>query len=159
MEATQLNRALLDFIDHSPNSFFAVKNAAEQLSAAGFTRLSESERWELIPGGSYYTTRNSSALIAFRLPPADFLGISVMASHADSPAFKLKPKFEMSAEGTFLKLNTERYGGMILSTWFDRPLSIAGRVMVKTESGAESRLVNLDRDLLVIPSLAIHMNR
>ena len=159
MEATQLNRALLDFIDHSPNSFFAVKNAAEQLSAAGFTRLSESERWELIPGGSYYTTRNSSALIAFRLPDADFLGFSVMASHADSPAFKLKPKFEMSAEGTFLKLNTERYGGMILSTWFDRPLSIAGRVMAKTESGAESRLVNLDRDLLVIPSLAIHMNR
>lgn len=159
MDAASLNRKLLAFIEQSPNSFFAVKTAAEKLEEAGFSRLCEGERWELSPGGSYFTTRNSSALIAFRLPKEELIGFQIMASHADSPSFKLKPNFELKAEDHFLKLNTERYGGMILSSWFDRPLSIAGRVMVKTENGAESRLVRIDRDLLIIPSLAIHMNR
>ena len=159
MEQNELNRELIRFIEKSPNSFFAVKTAAEALDKAGFTYLFEGDCWDLTPGMSYYTTRNSSALIAFRLPEKDLLGFSIMASHADSPCFKLKPNFELKAEDRFLKLNTERYGGMILSTWFDRPLSIAGRVMIKTETGVESRLVNLDQDLLVIPSLAIHMNR
>ena len=153
-------KELLQFLKKSPTAFHAVKTIGEKLAEAGYTRLSEKERWDLRQGGCYYVTRNDSSVIAFRLPAADFRGYQIMASHSDSPAFKLKDQPEMSVEGHYVKLNVEKYGGMLMAPWFDRPLSAAGRVMVKTAEGKiESRLVDLDRDLLMIPSLAIHMNR
>ena len=159
MDAQNLCRALMDFLDKSPNSFFTVKNISNTLLEAGFCRLGEGEAWELEAGHDYFTTRNGSSLIAFRLPHEKPLGFQLMASHTDSPTFRVKPNPVLSVEDSLLRLNTERYGGMILSTWLDRPLSVAGRVLLRTTEGIESRLINIDRDLLVIPSLAIHMDR
>ena len=154
----RISAELIDFLDRSPNAFFAVDNMKRMLAEAGFRELKECERWHPEPGRGYYVTRNGSALIAFRMPERPFRGYQIMASHCDSPAFRVKTKAGMES-GAYVKLNVERYGGMILSTWLDRPLSLAGRVLVDTGSGVESRLVNIDRDLLIIPSLAIHMNR
>ncbi len=109
--------------------------------------------------GKYYVIRNGSALIAFRIPKRDFLGFQIMASHSDSPSFKIKENPEMDVEGHYVKLNVEKYGGMLCAPWFDRPLSVAGRVIVKDGSRLVTRLVNIDRDLCMIPNLAIHMNR
>ena len=154
-----INRELIDFLDASPNAFFAVANMAKKLDRAGFTRLSEGDAWTLEAGGDYYVTRNGSALIAFRVPAGEWKGFNVMASHADSPSFKVKTDPEISVEERFTTLNIEKYGGMLCRTWFDRPLSVAGRVLVRTPDGVESRLVCVDRDLMMIPSLAIHMDR
>ena len=159
MEKEPVNRALLDFIDASPNSFYAVRNLCAAMEKEGFTPLRERETWTLEPGRGYYVTRNGSALIAFRLPRERCEGFQIMASHSDSPALKLKVNAAMDPVGGLVRLNVERYGGMILSTWFDRPLSVSGRVMVRAAEGVETRLVNVERDLLVIPSLAIHMDR
>lgn len=159
MDTERINRELLDFLDSSPNAFFAVANMAKKLERAGFVRLSEGDIWTLAPGGDYFVTRNGSALIAFRVPAGEWSGFNIMASHADSPSFKVKTDPEISVEGNFTTLNIEKYGGMLCRTWFDRPLSVAGRVVIRTESGVESRLVCVDRDLLMIPSLAIHMDR
>ena len=151
-----LTRELFDYIEKSPESFHAVKNLAGMLEAAGYARLYESEEWTLTEGKGYYVLRNGSSIIAFRYQ-SDFTGFQIAASHSDCPSFKIKDKGELAGE--FLRLNTERYGGMIMSTWLDRPLSVAGRVIVEGENGVEIRLVNVDRDLIVIPSVAIHMNR
>ncbi|MBR1496876.1 MAG: M18 family aminopeptidase, partial [Oscillospiraceae bacterium] len=159
MDAQNLCRALMGFLDKCPNSFFTVKNISNTLLDAGFRRLGEGEAWELEADHGYFTTRNGSSLIAFRLPHEKPLGFQLMASHTDSPTFRVKPNPVLSVEDSLLRLNTERYGGMILSTWLDRPLSVAGRVLLRTAEGIESRLINIDRDLLVIPSLAIHMDR
>ncbi len=110
-------------------------------------------------GGKYFVTRNLSSVIAFKVPTKDFNSFHIVASHSDSPTFKIKDNPEQSVKGKYVQLNTEHYGGMIYSTWFDRPLSVAGRAMVKTDKGVQTRLVNIDRDLLVIPNLAIHMDR
>ena len=104
-------------------------------------------------------TRNQSSVIAFKVPAADFTGFQIMASHSDSPSFKIKENPEMEAEGHYIKLNVEKYGGMIISPWFDRPLSIAGRLVTEEDGRLVSRLVNVDKDLVMIPNLAIHMNR
>ncbi len=149
---------LFEFIEQSPNPYFAVKEMRGILSDAGFKELSEADRWEL-GEGKYFVTRDGSSLIALVIPKADFKGFNIIASHSDSPAFKIKTNAQITVDGAYNKLNTEKYGGMILSTWFDRPLSVAGRILVRTEGGIETRLVNLDRDLLTIPSLAIHMDR
>ena len=149
---------LLDFIDKSPTSFHAVENIKKRLLKQGFEELLECREWNLSLGGKYFVTRNHSSLIAFSLPETGGKMYQMAASHTDSPAFKIKPEPEIESDG-YLKLNTEKYGGMILSTWLDRPLSIAGRVFVDGEGGVEERLVNFDRDLLVIPNLAVHMNR
>lgn len=122
-------------------------------------RLLEGEKWQLEPGKGYYVTRNDSALIAFRIPKKEFTGFQVMASHSDSPVFKDKGKCRDRGREHYVKLNVEKYGGMICSPWLDRPLSVAGRIVVKTADGVEARLVKVDRDLLIIPNLAIHMNR
>ncbi len=156
-EAT--NRALLDFLDRSPNAFYAVANMKKILAQNGFSELYEGQDWRLEAGGSYYVTRNDSALIAFRLPEADFSGFQIMASHCDSPVFKLKCEPELEVDQHYVKLNVEKYGGMLCAPWLDRPLSVAGRIVLETGDGIETRLVNLDRDLLIIPNLAIHMNR
>lgn len=155
---------MLDFIHRSPSCFHAVANVAEMLKTQGFRELKEKDDWDLSWGEGFFVTRNDSSLIAFRLPTesekwATPQGFHIVASHSDSPAFKVKEAPEMAVEEHYLKLNTEKYGGMILSTWLDRALSVAGRVAVQEKSGIVTKLVNLDSDLLVIPNLAIHMNR
>ena len=127
------------------------------LSSAGYNRLRLGERWSLAPGGKYYLTRGGSAVLAFRIPEGDCRGFAISASHSDRPCFKLKENPELP--GTYTRLAVERYGGMLMAPWLDRPLSLAGRVLVETEKGLESRLLNIDRDLLLIPNVAIHMNR
>ncbi len=156
-EAT--NRALLDFLDRSPNAFFAVANMKDILEQNGFLPLYEGQTWSLQAGKSYYVTRNDSALIAFRITKEDFRGFQIMASHCDSPVFKVKSNAEIEIDNNYVKLNVEKYGGMLCAPWLDRPLSVAGRIVVETETGVETRLVNINQDLLIIPNLAIHMNR
>lgn len=152
---------MLDFITKSPTCFHAAANLGEMLEKAGFQKLRENEEWKLEKGGRYYTERNDSSVIAFAIPAkeADIKGFHMAAAHSDSPCFKIKEKPELTVEEHYLRLNTEKYGGMILSTWLDRPLSVAGRLAVRGEKGIESRLVNIDQDLCVIPNVAIHMNR
>ena len=150
---------LTTFLRRSVSAFHAVDAICEQLQSAGYTPLQESEHWRLIPGGGYYVTRNQSSVIAFRVPERGFAPVQAVACHSDSPVFRLKEHAEMEAQGCYTLVNTERYGGMLLYTWLDRPLSVAGRALVRTPRGIESRLINIDRDLLLIPSLAIHMNR
>ncbi len=150
---------MLDFIEKSPTCFHAVENIKRMLEEAGGTELTEAGEWQLSPGRGYFVTRNGSSLIAFRLPEGDAEGFHITAAHSDSPSFKIKESPEMAVEGAYLKLNTEKYGGMILSTWLDRCLSVAGRVVVRGRNGLETRLVNVEKDLLVIPNVAVHMNR
>ncbi len=159
MDFDQINRELFTFLDHSPNAFFAVRNMCDILRQAGLTRLYEGEPWSLSPGKGYYVTRNDSAVIAFKIPRADYVGFQMMASHCDSPVFKIKANAEITIDKRYVKLNVEKYGGLICAPWFDRPLSVAGRVIVRTQEGIATRLVNIDRDLMIIPNLAIHMNR
>jgi len=158
-EIKKINRELLSFLDRSPVPYFAVRNMKDMLREAGFTELAEKDRWELEAGGAYFVSRNDSALIAFRIPRERFIGFQLMSSHCDSPVFKIKPDAEITVENRYVKLNVEKYGGMLCAPWFDRPLSVAGRVIVETGEGVGTRLVNIDRDLLIIPNLAIHMNR
>ena len=152
---------ILNLIDKSPTAFHVVENAKSILDSQGFTGLKESEVWKLEEGGKYYVTRNDSSIIAFMIPNKDYKGFRIIASHSDSPCPKLKEDYEMDKCG-YVRLNVEKYGGMLLAPWFDRPLSVAGRILVRDEneaSGIKSVLVNLDKDIAVIPSLAIHMNR
>lgn len=150
---------LFTFIDESPTSFHAAANIEKMLDKKGFIRLEERKPWQLEKKGKYYVNRNDSAIIAFTLPADKPVGFHMTAAHSDSPCFKLKESPEITVDDFYLKLNVEKYGGMILSTWLDRPLSIAGRIIVKGKEGMESRLVNLDKDAAVIPNVAIHMNR
>lgn len=150
---------LLEFIEKSPSCFHAAANMRRELLEQGYEELQESRRWELREGGKYFVMRNGSSLIAFRIPAKDFTGFHIMASHSDAPTFKVKENPEMVVEGMYTKLNVEKYGGMLCAPWFDRPLSVAGRVMVKEGNRIRTKLVAVDRDLLLIPNLAIHMNR
>ena len=152
-------RQLFDFIRKSPTAFHAVENIHAELEEAGFQYLHERENWKIEPGGAYYTVRGGSSLIAFRVPATCAGAFRIIASHSDSPALKLKPNAEMEAAGAYTMLNVEPYGGGIWHTWMDRPLSIAGRLVTRGKKGIEMWLVNIDRDLLIIPSLAIHMDR
>lgn len=167
-------RDMLDFIEKSPSCFHAVDNIRQSLLQDGFVELRERDAWQTAPGGGYFVTREDASIIAFRLPSQKAAsGFHIIASHSDSPAFQVKEAPEMAVEGRYVKLNIEKYGGAILSTWLDRALSVAGRIAVgaraddaeaggiadKTAGGIMTRLVNLDRDLLVIPNLAIHLNR
>ena len=148
---------LCEFLDASPSVYHAAANVASMLEADGFVRLSEGDKWTLQKGGKYYFPRGGSAVMAFKVPEGDPQGFLMTASHCDRPTFKVKEDPELT--GAYTRLAVERYGGMIMSTWLDRPLSIAGRALVETENGIESRLVSIDRDLLMIPSVAIHMDR
>lgn len=156
METTE---KLLDFIKKSPTAFHAVEEMSKRLTDNGFEVLSEKEHWKLVPGGKYLVTRNHSALIAFCIPKEDTRVFHIMASHSDSPSFKIKENPEIKVNNSYVKLNVEKYGGMLMAPWFDRPLSVAGRVIVRGQDGLEEKLVNVDRDLVMIPNLAIHMNR
>ena len=187
-------QGMIDFVKNSPTAFHAVDSVRKMLG--GFTALREGERWHLEPGGKYYVTRNCSSLIAFTLPEGDLEAFQLVASHSDSPTFKIKENAEITVQDRYIQLDTERYGGMIMNTWLDRPLSVAGRVIVRAEKGVKTVLVNLDkdsgmiigswfdrplsvagrilvrrnekietclvdldRDMVIIPNVAIHMNR
>ena len=152
-------KGLFDFLKNSPTAFHAVDSLCGLLKEQGFTPLQECKPWEIIPGGKYYVTRNRSSVIAFTLPEGKPTNFHIVASHSDSPTFKIKENAELTVRDKYVQLNTERYGGMIFSTWFDRPLSVAGRVLYKDEMGIHTRLVKIDRDLVMIPNVAIHMNR
>ena len=148
---------LVEFLQESVTPFHAAATAESWLRAAGFTRLEEADYWNLEPGKGYYTTRNGSSVVAWRVPAHAIGGWRIVASHSDSPTWKIKT--DIVENDGCRRLSVEGYGGMIMSTWLDRPLTVGGRVIVKTEDGIESRLVCIDRDLLVIPSLAIHFQR
>lgn len=157
-EQSEALQDLFTFIDKSPTSFHAVANLEAMLDKAGYVRLEEKELWKIKKNGKYYVNRNGSSVVAFSIPDKKPKGFHMIAAHSDSPCFKLKEAPEMIVDGSYAKLNVEKYGGMILSTWLDRPLSIAGRLICKGKNGMESFLVNLDQDTAIIPNLAIHMN-
>ena len=161
MEERYLNHAgeLISFLRKSPTAYQAVENISSALAAEGYLPLQECDTWSLVPGGKYYVTRNGTAVIAFRIPEDGGKSFLITTSHSDSPTFKLKPEFEADAFGTYLRLNTEKYGGMLHHTWVDRPLSVAGRVILKKDGTFTAKPVVIDEDLCVIPSVAIHMNR
>lgn len=150
---------LLSFIEKSPTSFHCIASMKQELRTHGFEERQENKRWELCSGGSYFVTRNNSALIAFSIPKERADKFHILAAHSDSPSFVIKENPEIEVEKAYVKLNVEPYGGMLMAPWFDRPLSVAGRLIVRGEKGLSEILVKVDRDLLMIPNLAIHMNR
>lgn len=152
-------KQLFKFIENSPSCFHAIKTITEELKNEGFVEIKEKDTWQIEQGKKYYVTRNLSSVIAFKIPQNDFKSFNIVASHSDSPTFKIKENAEIEVNNKYVKLNTEKYGGMICSTWFDRPLSIAGRILVKENNAVKTHLVNIDKDLVIIPNLAIHMNR
>lgn len=150
---------LYNFLNKSVTEYHAAHNIVEILEKNGFTYLDPSTKWNLIPGGNYYTTKDQSSVIAFKMGQiSSSNGFNIVASHLDSPNLKIKPN-GVIAKPNYTSLNTEVYGGPILSTWLDRALSIAGRVFVKTKKGIEVKLVNIDEDLLVIPNVCIHLKK
>ncbi|EFB75041.1 M18 family aminopeptidase [Subdoligranulum variabile] len=148
---------LFEFLQEGVTPYHAAATAAAWLEAAGFTRLEEADYWNLEPGKGYYILRNGSAVVAWRIPDHAIGGWRITASHSDAPGWKIKSD-AVTNDGC-RRLSVEGYGGMNMASWLDRPLTVAGRVLVRTEDGVETRLVHFDRDLLVIPSLAIHMQR
>lgn len=162
LKNTPLINDLMKFLDRSSVNFLAAEELCNRLDQAGFSRLDPAEKWNLEKGGKYYITQNQTAVMAFALstegPDA---GYKIISAHSDSPGFRIKPKAQMNGEGGIIRLNTEVYGGPILYTWFDRPLSIAGRVILRSDDLLHPRCVNIRiaRPLLTIPHLAIHFNR
>lgn len=155
-------QSVLDFIAKSPSCFHAVRAAEQCLRAGGFERLHEEEAWRVLPGHAYYVIRNNSSIISFFVPEKMFPAFRMCASHCDSPAFKVKERPEIKAGRSCTTINVEKYGGTLPAHWFDRPLSVAGRVVLRSQADSlrfEERLFNVDRDLLLIPSLAIHLTR
>ncbi len=155
---TETNRNLLRFIDASPTAWHACANLVSRLREERYEELRETEDWTLRPGGRYYVCRNGSSLIAFRVPEREFPGFLMMAAHSDSPLFKLRGKPDSPSAGAYVRLSVERYGSMLCATWLDRPLSVAGRVTVREDGKLVTKLVNIQRDLALIPNLAIHMD-
>lgn len=156
----ELSQELLTFLEKCPSSFHAIGEIAKELEASGYERLEESDAWKLETDGKYYVTRNDSSILAFHIGnDLDNYSFNIAASHSDFPTFKVKEKAGLEVKKKYMQLNTEGYGGMLCSTWFDRPLSVAGRVLVMEDGQLVTRLVNIDRDLVMIPSMAIHMNR
>lgn len=154
---------LIDFLYDSPSACHGVKATQRILNENGFIEIKEEDKWDLKSKGKYYVIKNDSALIAFEIGSEDIeqVGFRLIGAHTDVPGFRIKPNPQMITEGKYVKLNTEVYGGPILHTWYDRPLSIAGKVALKGKSPLkpEIRLININKPLLIIPSLAIHMNR
>jgi len=158
-EYQAITQDLCDFISSSPTCYHVIRNGAKILQEHGFQCLSEREHWDLKPGQAYYVIRSDSSIIAFVMPKQQIDGFHIVASHSDSPAFKIKPSPEITKAGHYVELNIEKYGGMLLKPWFDRPLGVAGRVCVYKNQMIRSVLVDSGKDLLMIPSLAIHMDR
>lgn len=156
----KISQEMTGFLKECLTAFHAVEKLGKDLERNGYKRLRECEKWEIVPGGKYYVTRNDSSIIAFCIGTnlSDY-SFNIAASHSDFPTFKIKENAEIEVNKKYIQLNTEGYGGMLCATWFDRPLSVAGRVIVKENDHFTTKLVNVDRDLVMIPSLAIHMNR
>lgn len=156
----EISKELLSFLQKSPTAFHAVDNLKKELMSNGYEELLEGQNWHIVPGGKYFVMRNYSSIIALNLgKDLDQYNFQVAASHSDYPTFKIKENAEIEVKGKYTQLNTEGYGGMLCATWFDRPLSVAGRVLVKEGNELHTKLINVDRDLLLIPNMAIHMNR
>lgn len=156
----ETSKDVLAFIKNSPSCFHAVHEMKKILSDAGYEELRECETWSLKKGGKYFTTRNGSSIVAFHIGNTlEDYHFQITSSHSDSPTFKVKEVAELQGKGGYIQLNTEGYGGMLCSTWLDRPLSLAGRVLVKEGNTIQSKLVSFDKDLVLIPNVAIHMNR
>ena len=160
---TQFAQELIDFIYDSPSPFHAGSSIKKELISNGFQELDLRDKWQLTKGGKYFVTKNDSAVIAFVVGNGNIAedGFRLVGSHTDAPGFAIKPSPEMTVENNYLKLNTETYGGPILNTWLDRPLAIAGRVTLKSENPIypDNRLVNINKPIMIIPNIAIHMNR
>ena len=152
-------RQLLDFLDASPSCYHAAENVAETLRAAGYEQLWEGDTWDLREQGRYFVMRGDSSVIAFRVPKRNFKGFMIAAGHSDSPTFRVREAAEAPSAGNCIRLSVEPYGGMVLRSWMDRPLSVAGRVMVRENGKIVPKLVNVDQDLLIIPGVAIHLDR
>lgn len=150
-------REFCDFLDASRSFYHVAANVTHILQKQGYVRLQENQPWELRAGGKYFVDRNGSSVLAFRIPEGTPHGFLMSACHCDRPSFMVKENGELT--GTYTRLTTERYGGMLIYPWLDRPLSVAGRVLVETEEGVAYRLVDIDRDIAMIPSVAIHQNR
>ena len=162
MNSKDLAKDLIGFIDNSPCAFFAVKEIENELKKSDYKELKEEDKWNLSLGSKYYVKKNDSAILAFDIPKKkDDLAFKIIASHSDSPCFRVKSQPDIYQNG-YHKLNTEVYGGAILHTWFDRALSLAGRVYTRNEKDAlhpHMHLLNIDKDLMSIVSLCIHQNR
>ncbi|MCP5146296.1 MAG: M18 family aminopeptidase [Gammaproteobacteria bacterium] len=161
MQTDLFNPALLQFIDRSPTPFHATAELAGRLAAAGYQALDETCEWQPVAGGRYYVTRNDSSLVAFNVGTAPVVdsGMRLAGAHTDSPCLRVRPQPEIRAHG-YLQLGVEVYGGVLLNPWFDRELSLAGRVTYLTVDGKrESRLIDFKRPICIIPSLAIHLDR
>lgn len=156
-------KELINFIYDSPTAFHAVDSAKVILDKQGFAELKEENSWKLEKGGKYYVTKNDSALTAFVVGKGkvEEHGFKIIGAHTDSPCFRIKPAAEMTVENHYIKLNTEAYSDTILSTWMDRPLSLAGRVTLRGGDlfNPITRFINIKKPILIIPNLAIHMNR
>ena len=153
-----MNQALFDYIAACPTAYHAVAHTAALLEQEGYTPLCEGKPWSLEAGAGYYVTRNGSSLIAFRMPREELTGFMMTAAHGDSPCFKIKENAELK-DGHYLRLSVEKYGGMLCAGWLDRPLSVAGRVTLRTEAGLTVKCVDLGEPCALIPQVAIHMNR
>lgn len=163
MEAINFAQELIDFITESPTAFHATYNVEQSLKEDGFTEVKECDKWNIEKGGKYYLKKNDSAIIAFTVGDDEIeqTGFRLIGAHTDSPTFRIKPASEIKVENSYVKLNTEPYGGLILNTWMDRPLSLAGRVVLKGSDvfNPEIKLINIKRPIMIIPNIAIHMNR
>ena len=159
----KLAKELIDFLYKSPTAYHAASSVKDMLDNEGFEEIFEKDSWKFKKGGKYYLVKNNSAVIAFKVGNGEIEkdGFRLIGAHTDAPGFRIKPNAEMKTEDHYVRLNTEVYGGPILYTWFDRPLGIAGRVILKGKSALKPRveLVNINKPVLIIPSLAIHMNR
>ncbi|MGN1277812.1 MAG: M18 family aminopeptidase, partial [Floccifex sp.] len=160
MNYIETSKELFDFIQKSPSMFHSIETISSYLTQAGFTYLPEGKAWKIEKDGHYFTTRNHSSVIAFKIGSScDKYHFQLTAAHGDSPTYKVKSISELEGPHEYLRLDVEAYGGMIDSTWFDRPLTVAGRVLVRQNNGIESRLLYIDKDILMIPNVAIHFNR
>jgi len=159
MMEKMMMQELMKFLDSSPSCYHAADCVSKILLEAGYEPLWENQKWNLSEGGKYFVMRGDASVIAFRVPKQNFRGFMISASHSDSPTFKIRETAEVLSPGNCVRLSVEPYGGMIMCSWLDRPLSVAGRIMVREHGKIVTRLVDVARDLLVIPSVAIHMDR
>ncbi len=152
-----MNDTLFSFLNTSPTAFHAVDNIKKELLQEEYVELEEASRWELEANKKYFVSRNASSILAFTTP-THFDTIQVVATHLDSPCLKIKDNGTLMNHNS-IRLNVEKYGGMIVSSWFDRPLSVAGRVIAHTKQGLKQKIINIDKDIAMIPNMAIHLNR
>ncbi|MEG0006359.1 MAG: M18 family aminopeptidase, partial [Clostridium sp.] len=162
MDKLKLAHNLIDFIDNSPSQFHATNSVVENLLDNGFKELKYTDKWNIEKGGKYFVTKNDSAVIAFEVGSGNIEdeGFKIISSHTDSPGFRIKPDPYMKSNG-YIKLNTEVYGGPILNTWMDRPLSIAGKVTIKSDNLLKptTKIIDLEEPIIIIPNVAIHHNK